>query len=224
MFDFIFKDNYNNCMKMIKKMYKFAKKIYGNDKSGHDFVHIKNVYRFAKKIQKKEGGDKQIILISALFHDLHRILQSKTRKYVEPKDSIAYFYEIIGNFSILENDLKEIAFIIENHENKKEKSANLELNIVKDADILDSLGKRGLKRTLKYCKFHSIPIVNKKYSLDCKEYIPDVNPISCVHYIYRTILKNKDYINTEEGRKIANKEGEILKKFIEKELNKKDGK
>jgi len=95
-------------------------------------------------------------------------------------------------------------------------SDNLNFNIVRDSDILDALGNRGLIRTRKYCYTHIIPVYNSDYSLDTKEYIPDINPISAVHYVYRTMIKNLEFINTKTAKKIARKRVKPLKKFVNK--------
>jgi len=203
-------------MEMFEKLKKEAKTIYYKEKSGHDFSHIKRVLKYSNKILEEEGGDKFIVKTAILFHDMHRVMQNKTHKFVHPAESVESVKNILKKYDIKENDLNEILFIIANHECKEMESDNLNFNIVRDSDILDALGKRGLIRTRKYCYTHLIPIYNSDYSLNTKEYIPDVNPISCVHYVYRTMIKNLDYINTKTAKMLAEKKVKPLKKFVNK--------
>ena len=102
-------------------------------------------------------------------------------------------------------------------EKNSDKEFGLEIKIIQDADVLDALGKRGLKRTLTYCKNKGIPVVNKEYSLDCKEYIPDINPISTCHYIYRTMIPNGKRVHTGTARKMINNKIKVLENFINKQ-------
>ena len=77
------------------------------------------------------------------------------------------------------------------------------------------MGKRGVERTLKYCKAYKIPLTNFNFELDCNEYIPDINPISTCHYIYRTMIPQANDLNTKTGQKMANDNVQVLYKFIE---------
>lgn len=141
-------------------------------------------------------------------------MADKQQKYVTPKESLKRVKDLLKSLEIENSTISKVLFIVENHEEKEKPSNCLELNIVKDSDIIDSLGKIGLKRSLKHCKKNKIPIANKSYSLDCKEYVPDVNPISTCHYIYRTMLNNAKYLSTKTGKKLAKEKSVPLEKFL----------
>ena len=194
-----------------------AKQIYKNEPTGHDFSHIERVIDFSKKIYQQEGGNWDIIYISALFHDVHRVLSNKENRYITPQESIGVVKSILEDFK-LDNDLLEkVLYIIKEHDNKKgDSSIMLELQIVQDADLLDSIGETGLKRTLKYCESKNIPLYDKRFPLDCKDYIPNINPISAIHYVYRTILPKINLLNTKAGKTMAKPETKMLKNFIKK--------
>ncbi|GAA3327133.1 hypothetical protein GCM10020331_065870 [Ectobacillus funiculus] len=46
------------------------KGILAADASGHDWYHIERVYKLAQIIAKEEGGDRFIIEMAALLHDV----------------------------------------------------------------------------------------------------------------------------------------------------------
>ena len=52
-----------------------VKSLFSSENSGHDIYHLKRVLNIALNIQRSEGGDKLIISISALLHDVHRLNQ-----------------------------------------------------------------------------------------------------------------------------------------------------
>lgn len=73
-----------------------------------------------------------------------------------------------------------------------------------------------------------IPLTNFNYELDCKEYIPNINPISTCHYIYRTMIPQGNNLNTKTGKRMSKDNVQELYKFIEgqgyKLINKKEEK
>lgn len=212
-----------NMDKTYKYLYKKAKQIYKNEPTGHDFSHIKRCLKSAKKIQKAEGGDKNVIMIAVLFHDIHRVLSTK-EKYVSAQESIPYVKKLLTedeNIHIEDGTLKKILYLIKEHDNKNfDANISTELIILQDADILDALGKIGLKRTKTYCINRKIPFYDGRYPLDVDDYIPDIRPYSTTHYVYRTMLPEMRFIKTETGKKLAKKQGRVLQKFIDKNCKK----
>ena len=97
-------------------------------------------------------------------------------------------------------------------------SYQAELYILIDADIIDALGKRGLKRTLTYCKTKNIPTKNLKHELTSNEYVPDINPLSTSHYVYRTMIPQANLLHSNTAKRLAKQKVNILKRFVEKQL------
>lgn len=204
-------------MTAINKVKKVIKKEFKGENSGHDYKHLSRVYKYALKIQKREGGDRYVIGVSALVHDVHRIIANRENRFVPPKESLKEVEEILIKSNVVNNKISSILRVVEFHDDKgSEKEFDLETKIIQDADVLDAVGKRGLKRTLTYCKSRGIPVVNKEYPLDCKEYIPDVNPISTCHYIYRTMIPNGKGVHTSSARKMISSKIKVLEKFVSK--------
>lgn len=202
-------------MEKFQKFIEKAKKIYDGDQTGHAFDHIERVLGYCLEIAKEEKADQDVVVISALFHDVHRIMSSRQGKYVFPHESVEEVEKIFVDFDIDKSKVEKILYVIKEHERKRlEKSMPIELQIVQDGDILDSLGEVGLSRTLTYCRKNNIPVVDKNYSLDCKEYIPDVNPISTCHYIYRTMIPNANKLHTRKGKEIGAGLTKVLENFV----------
>ncbi len=203
----------------IDKVYCEIERLFKDENTGHDIEHLKRVLNNAIIIQKKEGGDEYVIAISALVHDIHRLMQNRAGKYVAPKDSLDEVKQILVACGVNEDKIPAILDAVKTHEKKDVKNIPIEWQVLQDADALDALGKIGLNRTLKYCKTHKIPVVDTKYPLDCSEYAPDVNPISTCHYIYRTMIPQGENMHTATGQKMASRKIKILKDFVEKNYN-----
>lgn len=200
----------------IDKVYSIVNELFKNENTGHNISHLKRVLNNAIAIQKKEGGDIYIIAISALVHDIHRLMSNKTGKCVTPKDSLVDVKKILTSCNIDKDKIPDILSAVETHEQKEVRNIPLEWKILQDADALDALGKIGLNRTLQFCKTNNIPISNTSFDLECKEYIPNINPISTCHYIYRTMIPQGEHMHTKTGQKMASKRIKILKDFVNK--------
>lgn len=192
--------------------------MFKSEKTGHDIGHLLRVLENAKKIQATEGGDAYVVFVSALVHDMHRLMQSSLGHYVSPKNSLPMVKEILENCNVDKSKIDQILKVVEFHEQKYLNGLPLETQIVQDADALDALGEIGLNRTLKYCKQHNIPVCNKNIPLDCKEYVPDLNPISTCHYIYRTMIPQGKNMHTKTAKVMAKEQIVILEKFVDEHI------
>lgn len=54
----------------IKKTITFVKNILEKDASGHDWYHIERVHKLAISLSEQEGGNRFIIEMAALLHDV----------------------------------------------------------------------------------------------------------------------------------------------------------
>lgn len=203
-----------------KKFFDVARVIYQNEGSGHDFSHIERVISSCREIMKEVECDQDVVIISALFHDLHRVKSHREGKFVSAEEAMPYVREVLSKLNLEKSVLEKVLFVIEQHDNKKSREEKpIELQIVQDADILDSLGDVGLSRTLTYCKRYNIPLVDKRFDLDCEQYIPDINPISTLHYVWRTMIPNHQLLHTEKAKKMGQGLVKQLEKFVKENLN-----
>lgn len=201
-------------------LYNLIEKMFVDEQSGHDINHLLRVLNYAREIQKYEGGDKKIVLVSALVHDFHRLMSNEKGCFVSPDESIELVKDIIlkSEIEISNYELEQVLDIVAKHDEKDDdNNDSIELKIIKDADTMDAMGKIGLDRTLTYCKVHKIPIYDPRFPLDQDGYVPNTNPISCVHYVYRTMLPNSKILRTYAARELATK----VEDFIEKHVNSK---
>jgi uncharacterized protein len=85
-------------LKVLEEYIKIIKpyiiELFSGDSSGHDISHLIRTMNIGVNLCEKENGDKLIVGISAFMHDIHRIMQNKTGKFVSPKDSIPKVKEI----------------------------------------------------------------------------------------------------------------------------------
>lgn len=183
---------------ILKETKKYVKKYMNNlDDISHDYKHIKLVVKFASKIAKKEGIKKSQdlfqIKMGALLHDIG------DHKYTnENQENLLKTY--LNKFNKLEeNDKNEIIEIASNVSlSKEDERNNFKLDIVKDADRINSLGSIGIMRYISY---------NIKNSNE-----PSFNEI--IHNIKDRTKKIRKYLKTSSGRKISRKHLRLISLFL----------
>ena len=106
----------------LDRVYKEVGRLFKNENSGHDIEHLKRVLNNALTIQTKEGGDKYVIAISALVHDIHRLMQNRVGKYVAPKDSLNEVKQILTACDVEETKIPAILDAVKTHEKKDVKN------------------------------------------------------------------------------------------------------
>jgi uncharacterized protein len=163
----------------------------------HDYNHIKLVIKYSLKIAKKEGvndiNELFIIKMAALLHDIG------DHKYTN-KDQKKIINKLLNKFGKLrKDDKKEIIEIASNVSlSKEDNRKNKKLDIVKDADRINSLGAIGILRYATY---------NVKNSEK-----PSFNEI--ISNLTNRTEKIKMNIKTTTGKKIAKKQLKIISKFL----------
>ena len=187
-----------NQLFILKETKRFVKKYMNNlEDVSHDYKHIKLVVKFSSKIAKKEGiknsRDLFQIKMGALLHDIG------DHKYTnENQENV--LNKFLNTFKNLgKNNKKEIIEIASNVSlSKEDERINYKLDIVKDADRINSLGSIGIMRYISY------NIINSdKPSFD-----------EIVNNIRDRTKRIRRYLKTSSGRKISKKHLHLISLFL----------
>ena len=207
----------------IESLKPYVEELFKNDSSGHDISHLVRTMKLALYIGEREGADKLIVGIAAFLHDVHRIMQNETGKYVTPKDSLGTVREILSHVTLTDEQVEKICFAIEYHEKYNWNGDNVEdINtlVLQDADNLDSIGAIGIGRAFSYSGAHgsrmyieNIPLTNEKYNEGAGD-----DP-STIHHFYHKLFKLKDNMNTKTAKEIATKRTEFMENFVKEFLD-----
>lgn len=189
-----------------------------SDSSGHDFEHATRVLKLALSIQKTEGGDRFIIGIAALFHDLMRPWEKEQKKQKIPvaqikshfsKEAIKLIRDEIERLKPLISDaqIEKVLEIIALHEDYELKSSakSIELKVVQDADWLDAIGAVGLLRAAMFAGSYGDKMFIPGESLAKGGFQESQSKkgVSLLHHIYEKLLALGDMMNTKTGNKMA---------------------
>ena len=209
---------------ILKKLEQELKKIFHGENSGHDINHLKRVLNLALHIQKKEGGDKLVIAISAFLHDVHRITEKETGKYCEPRDSLPKIIKLLDNVNLSEEQKKRILHCIEFHEEYNFSSGgksvkDKETLIVQDADNLDAIGAVGIARAFAFGGANNIPIWVPELPIKITNFDEAKRDLSEIHHFYNKLLRLKDNMNTKTAKKMALERHNFMLKFLKEFKN-----
>ena len=209
----------------INKLKPEVLKIFKKDSSGHDITHLQRTMRVALLLQKYEGGDEIVVGISAFLHDVHRIMQNETGKFIAPKDSLGKIKEILSVVDLEEEKIKKILHAIEYHEvynwnNPKNKEDDINTLILQDADNLDAIGAIGIGRAFLYCGAHNIPMYDDTIPLHTEnDYAEeDGDSESTIHHFYHKLLKLG-----RKAKELAKNRIEVMEKFTDEFLKEWNG-
>lgn len=217
---------------MLKKYIDIIKphiiEMFKDDSSGHDISHLERTMNIALNICEKENGDKLIAGISAFMHDIHRIMQNTTGKFVSPKDSLVRVREILNYTDLSQDIIDKICFCIEYHEEYNWNGKNVDdLNtlILQDADNLDAIGAIGIGRTFLYGGAHNVKMYDENIPLNINEDYSESNgdDPSTIHHFYHKLFKLKDNMNTPTAKEQAKKRTEYMEEFVKEFLDEWNG-
>lgn len=202
---------------IIQKTIDFVKDELKNAEGGHDWFHIERVYKNALLISESENVDKTVVALGALLHDIADSKFHNGDETIGPKKA----KDFLSSENISEDIIGHVLKIIENVSfkggNKNQEFHSKELEVVQDADRLDALGAIGIARTFNYGGYKNRKLYDPEIAPNLKmtpaEYKASNAPT--INHFYEKLLLLKDRMNTETGRKIAEKRHIFMETFLQ---------
>ena len=204
-------------MNLINKTIELVKEKLEGTESGHDWFHIERVWKLSLKIQEKEGGEKLIIELAALLHDI------ADPKFYNGDETIAskIVKEFLTEQQVDSETIEKVVFIIENmsfkNRNDAPKNLPLELKIVQDADRLDAIGAIGIARTFNFGGYKNNlmyhPDIEPRLNQTKEEYKKSNG--TTINHFYEKLLLLKDLLNTETAKEIAEHRHQLMLQFLD---------
>lgn len=183
----------------------------------HDINHTLRVLAISEKIAMAENADFDIIVPSALFHDVINYPKNHHKRLHSSKESAEFAKRILKNIkSFPEDKIEKIYESINICSFTKGLKPNfLEGKILQDADGLEAIGAVSIMRT-----FSSAGTMNKTfYNISdpfCKKRKPDDNKYA-LDLFFTRLLMVQSRLHTKTAKNIAKNRASFLKAFL-KEL------
>lgn len=201
--------------KLISDAEEFIRALFQNEFSGHDYFHSMRVCKTAVRIAEAEGADPEETALIALLHDADDIKLSPGTH--ASKDRAAGFLKAEG---VREERIARILKAIDEISFRGTDSVSpltLEGRCVQDADRLDALGAIGIARTFAYGGSHGRamydPAEKPQFNMNETEYRARVS--TSVNHFYEKLFLLGDMMNTDYGKKLAEKREAFMREYLE---------
>jgi uncharacterized protein len=193
---------------------KYIREVFNQEGSGHDWFHIDRVRNLALQISQKEGGDKFLIEMSALLHDLDDWKLTGTTPSSRAED---WLRKLEVAPEVAHGILQIISEVSFKGAGVTDKVKSLEAGIVQDADRLDAMGAIGIARTFAYGGFKGRliyhPDINPEDHSDAEMYKANSSPT--INHFYEKLLLLKDRMNTQTARSFAIRRHDFMIRYLD---------
>lgn len=163
----------------------------------HGFDHILRVTRLCEIIGNVEQAEMKILLPAALLHDIARPLE-KEKGIPHEIEGAKIAEQYLRSVHYPEEYIPKITHAIRTHRFRSDqKPGTPEAKILSDADKLDAMGAIGIARTFMRAVEHGGGMEN------------------AIAHFHDKLLKLKDRMYTESGRKIAGERHRFLMTFLD---------
>lgn len=211
---------------IIEETVAYVKEELAGAESGHDWWHIYRVWKNAKHIAADENADSFVIELGALLHDIADAKFHNGDEEIGPRKAEDFLKAKGVEETIIEHVKNIIKFISFKNGDQRHLFNSKELEIVQDADRLDAIGAIGVARAFNYGGFKNRviydPTIKPNLSMTKEEYKKSEAPT--INHFYEKLLLLKDKMNTESGKKLAQKRHEYLENFLDQFFDEWEGK
>lgn len=205
-----------------RRLSDYLKDATAGDSTGHDFYHAIRVKRLAVLIGQDEGADLDVLIAAAYLHDIARGEERVENNRIVNDHVVAGMRcarEVLPRVGFPEDKIAQVVECIRDHEQyqwdregKSEAKLSKEALILQDADRLDAMGAIGIARAFAYGGAVGRPL-----------WIPEEEPgefqhgvvsRSTLHHFHEKLLRLKDIMNTDLGRRIAAERHAYMEEFV----------
>jgi uncharacterized protein len=199
---------------LIQQVEQFVKHKMEGLEAGHDWWHVFRVRNNALKICETEGGDKQVVELAALLHDL------TDTKFFDAEREKLVVVEFLKNLGLMPELIAKVFNVIDNlsfsGELEGKQLPSLEAMIVQDADRLDAMGAIGIARAFSYGAHKNRPFFDPHHLPVCYEsataYRQTVAPT--INHFFEKLLLLKHRMKTTTGRQFAEERHQFLIQYL----------
>ncbi len=172
----------------------FVTELFRGNAGGHDAAHTFRVVKNAMRIAEEEPGcSREVVMLAAFLHDAddRKLFQTENDRNAR---------RFLAENGISEAETEAVLRAVDAvsfSKNSGKAPETLEGKIVQDADRLDAIGAVGIARTFAYGGEHGRPLG------------------ASVGHFYEKLLKLKDLMNTEGGKRLAERRHAFLETFLQ---------
>ncbi|KAK9676451.1 hypothetical protein RND81_11G078200 [Saponaria officinalis] len=202
---------------------KLVKEVMKHNDASHDASHVFRVRDMALSLAAEEGLSSSpdsmfIVELAALLHDIGDY------KYAREPSEERLIEQFLEEEGIEEDKKMKIVGIVKAMGFKEELSGvkdhaySLEFGVVQDADRLDAIGAIGIARCFTFGgsrnRILHDPNIKPRLSMSKEDYMNKEKQTTLNHF-HEKLLKLKDLMKTQAGRRRAERRHAFMEEFIE---------
>lgn len=194
-----------------------------SETTGHDWWHVHRVAQSALALAEEEQADSFICAMAAYLHDL-----ADEKVCGDEEKGLAELRGWLDQQGVLPEERDHILDIIATMSFKgggRPPVKTLEGRVVQDADRLDAIGAMGIARVFVYSGAKGRPAhdpdVKPREHMTLAEYRSGKD--TAVNHFYEKLLKLKDLMNTDGGRRRAEGRHRFMESYLEQFYGEWDG-
>lgn len=187
-----------------------------DEPTGHDWEHIRRVRDMALHIHSIEGGNRDLIELGALLHDIsdHKFNGGKLNAGGQKAK------EWLIELGAQKTTANEVSLLVDKISFKGAKveavELTLETQIVQDADRLDAIGAIGIARAFAFggnrnqiiYAENTVPVLHESF----ESYVNAET--TTINHFYEKLLLLKNKMNTTTGIQLAEERHQFMKDFL----------
>lgn len=201
---------------IINQIESVLKEEWKDEPTGHDWEHIRRVRDMSMHIQSLEGGDRDVIELGALLHDISDHKFNGGKLNAGGQKAKEWLIELGAKMSIV----NEVASLVDKISFKGAKVdagvLSLETKIVQDADRLDAIGAIGIARAFAFggnrnqiiYAENTEPVLHESF----ESYVNAKT--TTINHFYEKLLLLKNKMNTTIGIQLAEERHQFMKDFL----------
>ena len=202
---------------------KYIRDLFAGEGSGHDYHHMLRVASTASMLAREEKADAFIVELAALLHDVDDV-----KLFPETAEGKLHARSFMARWKLDGETVERVIHIIEQVSFKgtdSEVPDSIEGMCVQDADRLDAIGAIGIARAFAYGGNHNRPLYDPEVPpmLDMDEKAYRGRKSHTLNHFYEKLFLLKDMMNTESGRRLAQKRHEYMENFVSEFLDEWNG-
>lgn len=200
----------------INKTADFIKTRFAEESTGHDWWHMYRVWQLAKHINKTEKGDRLVVELGALLHDIadwkfHEDEEEGPRQAREWLESINVENTIIEQ---IEDVIRNVSFKGAKVKNKLD---SIEGQIIYDADKLDAIGAIGIARAFAYGGANNRAMYEPEREVVLHKTFEAYknDRTGTINHFHDKLLLLKDRMYTKTGKQLAQHRHKIMEDYLD---------
>lgn len=190
---------------------------FSKEEAHHDWYHIERVLNLSLYLQQQEGGDVEIIALTALLHDIsdYKLNGGRLNSNADAAG------ELMNNLGYDERTMTRVCSIIDKISYKgagvQDEGSEIELQIVRDADRLDAMGAIGIARAFQYGGSRNRLIFSPEDKPEMHASFEDYSKSNShtMNHFHEKLLLLKDRLATKTAREIGEKRHALMQQFTD---------